>query len=137
MKVAIYGRPTNNNLSEHIQRLFHKLNEYKTEMLIYEPFYKFLKQKIQISGAIKTFNSHSDLNGDVDFMFSIGGDGTFLETLIFIRDSGIPILWTASKVFCAIRNALGLASPMSSAERISRRRAMNFISSPPSSIRAR
>ncbi len=92
MKIAIYGRATNNNTSEHIQRLFHKLNQYKTEMVIYEPFYKFLKQKIQISGDIKIFNSHSDLNRDVDCMLSIGGDGTFLETLSFIRNSGIPVL---------------------------------------------
>ncbi len=92
MKVAIYGRPTSNNISEQVQCLFHKLNEYKTEMLIYEPFYNFLKQKIHISGAIKTFNTHSDLNGDVDYMLSIGGDGTFLATLNFVRDSGIPIL---------------------------------------------
>lgn len=92
MKVAIYGRSTNNNTSEYIQSLFQKLDEYKTEMLIYEPFYKFLKQKIQISGTIKTFNSHSDLNEDIDCMLSIGGDGTFLTTLTFIRDSGIPVL---------------------------------------------
>jgi NAD+ kinase len=92
MKVAIYGRSTNNNTSEYIQRLFHKLNEYKTEMIIYEPLYNFLKQKIQISGAIKTFNSYQDLNKDIDFILSIGGDGTFLETLTFIRDSGIPVL---------------------------------------------
>lgn len=92
MKVAIYGRSTNNNTSEHIQRLFHKLNEYKTEIIIYEPFYKFLKQKIQISGDIKTFSTHLDLNKDVDIMLSIGGDGTFLATLNFIRDSGIPVL---------------------------------------------
>ena len=31
MKIAIFGRPTNDNASEHIQSLFHKLNEYKTE----------------------------------------------------------------------------------------------------------
>lgn len=92
MKIAIYGRTTNNNISEHIQRLFHKLNEYKTEILIYEPFYKFLKQKIQISGAITTFNSHTDLNKDINYMLSIGGDGTFLATLNFVRDSGIPVL---------------------------------------------
>lgn len=92
MKVAIYGRSTHNNTSEHVQRLFHKLNEYKTEILIYEPFYKFLKQKIQLSGSIKTFNSHADLGKDVSLMLSIGGDGTFLATLNFIRNSGIPVL---------------------------------------------
>ncbi len=92
MKVAIYGRSTKDNISEHIQMLFHKLNEHKTEILIYEPFYKFLKQKIGINGSIKTFLSHADLNGEADCMLSLGGDGTFLETLTYVRNSGIPIL---------------------------------------------
>ena len=92
MKVAIYGRSTSDNTSEYIQLLFHKLNEYKTEILIYEPFYKFLKQKIQITGNIKTFNSHTDLIGKVETMLSLGGDGTFLETLSFVRNSEIPVL---------------------------------------------
>jgi NAD+ kinase len=92
MKVAIYGRFTKDNTSEHIQLLFHKLNEYKTEMLIYEPFYNFIKQKLQITGFVKTFNSHTDIKGKVDYMLSLGGDGTFLETLTYVRNSGIPIL---------------------------------------------
>ncbi len=92
MKIAIYGRSTNDNTSEHIQLLFQKLNECKAELLIYEPFYHFLKQKLQINSSAKTFNSHTDINGKVDYMLSVGGDGTFLETLAFVRNSGIPIL---------------------------------------------
>lgn len=92
MKVAIYGRSTNDNISEHIQLLFNKLNEYKTDILIYEPFYKFLTLKMEIKGSIKTFNAHSDLKQDVDCMLSLGGDGTFLETLTYVRNSGIPVL---------------------------------------------
>lgn len=92
MKVAIYGRSTRDNTSAHIQFLFHKLNDYKAEILIYEPFYNFIKSEIKITGEIKTFNSHSDLDGKVDYMFSLGGDGTFLETLTYVRNSGIPIL---------------------------------------------
>ena len=61
-------------------------------MLIYEPLYKFLQQKVQIKGSVKTFNSFSDLNKETDCMLSIGGDGTFLETLTYIRNSGIPVL---------------------------------------------
>lgn len=92
MQIAIYGRSTNDNTSEYIQQLFHKLNEYKTEILIYEPFYNFLKQKLELTGNIKTFSTHTDLKGKVDAMLSLGGDGTFLETLAFVRDSGIPVL---------------------------------------------
>lgn len=92
MIIAIYGRPTNDNTSEYIQQLFHKLNEYKTEILVYEPFYSFIKQKLELVGNIKTFSSHAHLHGKVDAMLSLGGDGTFLETLAFVRDSGIPVL---------------------------------------------
>lgn len=92
MQIAIYGRSTNDNTSEYIQQLFHKLNEYKAEILIYEPFYSFLKQKLELSGNIKTFSTHTDLKGKIDTMLSLGGDGTFLETLAFVRDSGIPVL---------------------------------------------
>ena len=92
MKVAIYGRFTSDNTSEHIQSLFNKLNDYHAELIIYEPFYKFIEQKVKINGLIKTFNSYADLNKEIDFMLSIGGDGTFLETLTYIRNLGIPVL---------------------------------------------
>lgn len=92
MKIAIYGRNTSDNISQHIQLLFHKLNGYKTELFIYEPFYKYIKQKLDIAGNIKTFSTHLDLNGNVDYLLSIGGDGTILETLTFVRNSGIPVL---------------------------------------------
>jgi NAD+ kinase len=72
--------------------LFHKLNEYKTEIFIFEPFYHFLKQRINLNGNIKTFGSYSDLNTTIDYMLSLGGDGTLLETLTYIRNLGIPVL---------------------------------------------
>ena len=36
------------------------------------------------------FHSHDDLNADI--LFSIGGDGTILDTVPFVRDSGMPVL---------------------------------------------
>ncbi|MBA3705662.1 MAG: NAD(+) kinase, partial [Bacteroidetes bacterium] len=73
MKIAIYGRPTPDNTSEHIQLLFDKLNENKTEIFVHEPFYNFLKQNLQITDSIKNFNSHLDIKGKVDYMLSVGG----------------------------------------------------------------
>lgn len=92
MVLAIYGRTTNDNTSEYIQLLFSKLNDYSCELFIYESFYTFLKQKLQLPTNIKTFNSHSDIKGKVDCMLSLGGDGTFLDTLTFVQNSGIPVL---------------------------------------------
>ena len=38
------------------------------------------------------FNKHDLLSSNVDFVFSIGGDGTFLEATLVVKDSGIPML---------------------------------------------
>src|ERR1043166_1545653 len=92
MKIAIYGRATTDNTSEYIQLLFTKLNEYKAEIQVYQPFYSHIKQKLEIFGNIKTFETHKDLDANTTVMLTLGGDGTFLETLMFVRDSGIPVL---------------------------------------------
>jgi NAD+ kinase len=92
MKIAIYGRNNPDNTSEHIQLLFQKLADSKAEIIIYKPFYQYLQKSLAIVGHIKTFTEHSELLSGVDYMLSLGGDGTFLETITFVRNSGIPIL---------------------------------------------
>jgi NAD+ kinase len=92
MKIAIYGRPTSETNTEPFSSLFDILNQYKAEILIYEPFYKFLKEKIELKGNIKTFDSHTGFDEKVNYMLSVGGDGTFLETLTFVRNKAIPVL---------------------------------------------
>ena len=52
----------------------------------------FLKNKIDIQ-KFDYFTSNEELvKLKVDYLISIGGDGTFLNSLSFIRDSGIPVL---------------------------------------------
>lgn len=92
MKIAIYGRTTDDNTSEYIQLLFSKLSEYKSELYVHEAFYHFLKQKIRLSDAVKTFKSNTDINEKIDCMLSLGGDGTFLETVTLVQHSNIPVL---------------------------------------------
>ncbi len=93
MKIAVYGRPvSDNDNTEPFHVLFDKLNQHGIEVVVYEPFYNFLKQKTEIKGSIKTFNIHTDLHKEIDYLLSVGGDGTFLETLTFIRSLGIPVL---------------------------------------------
>lgn len=92
MKIAIYGRPTGDKNTEAFHILFDELIEHKAEILVFEPFYNFLKNTIGLNHQAKTFNNHTDLNTSVDFMLSMGGDGTFLETITYVRKTGIPIL---------------------------------------------
>ena len=92
MRIAIYGRSTSDNIAGPIWELFEKLDSLKAEVTIYEPLYNFLSERHVVPGGYKTFSSHEHLPGKVDYLFSIGGDGTLLETIYLVRNSGIPVL---------------------------------------------
>ena len=91
-KVAIYGRSFDDSLSPHIQRLFNTLLEHGAEALIYEPFYDYLNPRLTLPENVTTFTSYSELAETAKYLFSIGGDGTLLDSTTLVRDSGIPII---------------------------------------------
>ena len=59
----------------------------------YEGLMKEVLDVLHASGVETVkFNSNEQLKGKVDMMFSFGGDGTMLDTVELVRDSGIPVL---------------------------------------------
>lgn len=92
MNIAIFGKSFSKENNEYIQQLIDKLESRDISLFFYEPFYKELKDYISLKPETQVFTSHDEIIGKVDFLFSIGGDGTLLNTITLIRDSGIPIL---------------------------------------------
>lgn len=92
MRIALFGWTIGPIFYGSMKRLLDILNLHDADIHIYTPFLNFLKQEARIEpGKITQFSSHQDL-GKVDFFLSIGGDGTFLEAITFVRDSGIPMV---------------------------------------------
>ncbi|MFB0925833.1 MAG: NAD kinase [Vicingaceae bacterium] len=91
MKIAIYSYKLEDKYLPFIQQLFHKLLERQVEVVVYETFYNDLSSHFKLDDRLKVFNSHEDLDL-VDYLFSVGGDGTLLKTITFVRDKNIPIL---------------------------------------------
>ena len=92
MRVGIYGRDFNDSFVPNIQELFDTMKSFNWAVQIYEPFYQKLEHRINLNCTPIFFNTHADIWGKIDLLISIGGDGTFLETMHIIRDSGIPVL---------------------------------------------
>lgn len=92
MKIAIYGRSFDNSFSVYVQQLIDVINDYGWGITIYEPYFSYLHPRLTINDNLETYKKHADIKDDVDIMISIGGDGTFLETIHLVKDSGIPIL---------------------------------------------
>ena len=93
MQVAVYGRNFPTYARENIATMFSKFHMLNVEVWVFEPLYEFLQKKAGLRPRVAgLFTGHKDLPGDMDFLFSLGGDGTFLETVNLVRDSGIPVL---------------------------------------------
>jgi len=60
--------------------------------MVYEPFFKDVENRIKMDEKPVLFNRHEEIWGKIDLLISVGGDGTFLETIHIVRDSGIPVL---------------------------------------------
>jgi NAD+ kinase len=92
MKVAIFGQYYQNDTRPIIKDIFVFFNRNNVELVIEERFLKILYEEKIIERNYNTFSSHKDLNSSFDVLISIGGDGTILRAITFVRDSGIPIL---------------------------------------------
>jgi NAD+ kinase len=92
MQVAIFGKSFGSVFYENCNQLFDYLHKEKTKIFIHKPFYDFLLKNVEIKPVVTGFFSSAEELPIVDMLFSIGGDGTFLEAVTFVRDSGIPIV---------------------------------------------
>jgi NAD+ kinase len=92
MRIALFGWTIGPIFYDSMKRLLELLHLHETEIIIYTPFLDYLKKETGIDpGRIEGFSSDRELAG-VDFFMSIGGDGTFLEAITFVRDSEIPMV---------------------------------------------
>ena len=92
MRIALFGTNFSENFNKYIQHLINKLESEKVEIFIERFFLNYLEEKIRFKTDIQTFTNHEDLKNKADVLFSIGGDGTLLNAISYVRDSNIPIL---------------------------------------------
>jgi len=92
MKVAIYSRVIDYDQKGEVQQLFDELGREKMELVIYEPFYETIRSSFRFPDKISIFKDSNDLTSSIDFLISLGGDGTLLDTVTLVRNKNIPVL---------------------------------------------
>lgn len=92
MKVAIYGQFYQNTTLPIIERLFTFLETHQVTFTIEANFLKILNENNVTQKSYASFSSYKDLDKSYDMLLSIGGDGTFLRAVTYVRNTGIPIL---------------------------------------------
>lgn len=90
MKIAVYGQNyTKDSTQKAFEILLDVLLDKKVGVYIESNFLKQQSPEMQQSSAIRKFDQ---LDRSFDLLISIGGDGTILRAITYVRDLGIPIV---------------------------------------------
>ena len=92
MRIAVYSRAINSAMVPFIQSLFINLLERGASLKVHTILLNAMYAGETQPEAVTGFASHEDIKGAVDVLFSIGGDGTLLDTIAMVKDSGIPVI---------------------------------------------
>jgi NAD+ kinase len=92
MTIAVYARNTSSNNPEYLEQLIQLCASENFKVTVFKGYLDFLNSSLQNPISLDTFNNSEELIAKADYVISLGGDGTMLETLEYVRRSGIPVL---------------------------------------------
>ncbi len=92
MRIALFGKEFSEEHLGYFHVLAEALESRDCKLLVWEPFFDFLKGKVTFRKDVVLFSEHHELKGQADILISVGGDGTMLHSVRLVRDSGIPIV---------------------------------------------
>ncbi len=92
MKVGIYGQYYKGEAVSYIEVLLKTLAQKNIEVIIEKNFYNLIKANNFPEKEYQTFSDYTDLDNSFEVMLTVGGDGTFLRAVTYVRDLNIPVL---------------------------------------------
>lgn len=91
MKIALHGKFLNKETSDFLSGLISSGEKYDCEIAISKELFDLAKDSCEEVDNLEIFKERKELNS-TDIVFSIGGDGTLLESVSFVGNLGIPVL---------------------------------------------
>ncbi|GAB5565463.1 MAG: NAD kinase [Winogradskyella sp.] len=90
MKIAVYGQNYSKESSQEAFEILHNvLVNHQANVFVEENFLNQQNENIQQSPSLNTF---SELDKSFDLLISIGGDGTILRAITYVKNLNIPIV---------------------------------------------
>jgi NAD+ kinase len=87
-RIAIFSKDNNSKTKDAVRKLIDEFSHHAIQVQVF--------QASGDSGSIsdkraETFSDFSSLSALPEMVLSVGGDGTFLETMLRVKDLGIPV----------------------------------------------
>ncbi|MEL6636200.1 MAG: NAD kinase [Bacteroidota bacterium] len=93
MQVVVFSRVYKEKDREHIQHLFDVLHEEQVTVYVQAAYLDQIQDKIDFKNPVGRFEGYIDFQlRRIDFVITLGGDGTILSAVTEVRDSKVPIL---------------------------------------------
>ncbi|MDN3708068.1 NAD kinase [Myroides ceti] len=92
MKFAIYAQTYKPENRDIIEQLIHVIEQNSGTLIFEKDYYDILLKESVIEQQYNTFTNHNDLEENINFFVSIGGDGTMLRAANFVKSKNIPII---------------------------------------------
>ncbi len=91
MNIGIFGKVLKQSDLDFVRELLSLLLQRNHALWVHHSYFLQLEEQ-NLTRDLQSFEDADVKAGFLDCLFSIGGDGTLLHTVRFIKDSGIPIL---------------------------------------------
>ena len=92
MRIAIYGRPFNDPaVLPFIQQVFDALTLHGVDIYVHRQLHTYLNGNLN-TVKYSVLEQTDQIKGFIDIFLTLGGDGTMLDMVTVIRDSGVPII---------------------------------------------
>lgn len=91
-QIAIYAKKISKQDLGIFESLLKGIASYGWVAVLEQDLAQQLRSKYHWKNTLKTYKDAQDLKNNFDLMISLGGDGTFLKAVSFVRNSEIPIL---------------------------------------------
>ncbi|MBL4704392.1 MAG: NAD kinase [Flavobacteriales bacterium] len=92
MILAIYGRKFEDKSISMVNLVIDELEKRNTSIWIYEKFHRNLEKTLNRTIDAKMYNIRTDVTDNIEVLITIGGDGTILDVVTEVQDTGVPIL---------------------------------------------
>ena len=92
MKIAIFGRFYHKNSESSIETLLSILENKSVEIYFDKQFFTSIKAQENSNLNTINFKTFKVLDNSYDLLISVGGDGTMLRAITFVRNFSIPIV---------------------------------------------
>lgn len=92
MNVALYSRKVSKTNLPYVVELLDHFKKMGWNPVLEQDLKIQLVKKIGLSASTAEFSSHTDFSGGIDLVVSLGGDGTFIQSVNYVRNSQVPII---------------------------------------------